>query len=196
MGKKAYLIIKRLFDILVSFIALLLLSPLFCAAALWVKLDSPGSVFFTQDRIGKDKKHFTIYKFRSMRSDAPKDVPTHLMTGTDALITRSGRILRRTSLDEMPQLINILKGDMTLVGPRPALYNQYDLIAERDKYQANGVTPGLTGLAQIMGRDELPIDVKAAYDGQYVREMSLITDIKILLRTVTSVIRQEGVVDK
>ena len=195
MGRKSYLIIKRAVDLLLSAVLLLVLSPLLIALSVWVKLDSPGTVFFRQKRVGKGKKYFQIYKFRSMRSDAPKDVPTHLMTGADRLITRSGRVLRKTSLDELPQLINILQGDMSFVGPRPALWNQYDLIEERDKYGANDVTPGLTGLAQVSGRDELSIEDKAAKDGEYVRRMSLGEDIGILFRTVASVIRHKGYKD-
>ncbi|MBO4367596.1 MAG: sugar transferase [Clostridia bacterium] len=195
MGRKSYLIIKRAVDLLLSAVLLLVLSPLLIALSVWVKLDSPGKVFFRQKRVGKGKKYFQIYKFRSMRSDAPKDVPTHLMTGADRLITRSGRVLRKTSLDELPQLINILQGDMSFVGPRPALWNQYDLIEERDKYGANDVTPGLTGLAQVSGRDELSIEDKAAKDGEYVRRMSLGEDIGILFRTVASVIRHKGYKD-
>ncbi len=195
MGRKSYLIIKRAVDLLLSAVLVLVLSPLLIALSAWVKLDSPGTVFFRQKRVGKGKKYFQIYKFRSMRSDAPKDVPTHLMTGADRLITRSGRVLRKTSLDELPQLINILQGDMSFVGPRPALWNQYDLIEERDKYRANDVTPGLTGLAQVSGRDELSIEEKAAKDGEYVRRMSLGEDIGILFRTVASVIRHKGYKD-
>ncbi len=195
MGRKSYLIIKRAVDLLLSAVLLLVLSPLLIALSAWVKLDSPGTVFFRQKRVGRGKKYFQIYKFRSMRSDAPKDVPTHLMTGADRLITRSGRVLRKTSLDELPQLINILQGDMSFVGPRPALWNQYDLIKERDKYGANDVTPGLTGLAQVSGRDELSIEEKAAKDGEYVRRMSLGEDIGILFRTVASVIRHKGYKD-
>ena len=195
MGRKSYLIIKRAVDLLLSAVLLLVLSPLLIALSVWVKLDSPGTVFFRQKRVGKGKKYFQIYKFRSMRSDAPKDVPTHLMTGADRLITHSGRVLRKTSLDELPQLINILQGDMSFVGPRPALWNQYDLIEERDKYGANDVTPGLTGLAQVSGRDELSIEDKAAKDGEYVRRMSLGEDIGILFRTVANVIRHKGYKD-
>ncbi|MDO4741117.1 MAG: sugar transferase [Eubacteriales bacterium] len=195
MHNKAYLFCKRTGDVLLSALALLLLSPVFAALALWIKADSPGPVFFRQKRVGKDKTHFMIVKFRTMHTTAPKDMPTHLVRDSGAMITKSGRILRRTSLDELPQLWNILKGEMSLVGPRPALYNQYDLIAERDKYNANAVRPGLTGLAQISGRDELAIGTKAKRDGEYVASMSATVDLSILLRTFLSVIRHEGVRD-
>ena len=195
MQKNGYLPLKRALDVVLSILALVVASPFLLAIALWVRLDSPGPVFFRQQRVGKGKKLFRIYKFRTMRTDAPKDVPTHMMRDTSALITRAGRFLRRTSLDELPQLINIIRGDMSLIGPRPALWNQEDLIAERDKYGANDVRPGLTGLAQIRGRDELPIPEKARLDGWYVANLSLRNDVSILLRTVGSVLRREGVHD-
>ncbi len=195
MQKNGYLPWKRFFDIALSLPALIVSLPLLLVIAVWVKLDSPGPVFFTQKRVGLNKKHFIIYKFRTMRADAPKNVPTHMMHDTALLITRAGRFLRRTSLDELPQLINILKGDMSLVGPRPALYNQYDLIAERDKYDAHRVRPGLTGLAQIRGRDELEIPVKARLDGWYVANLSLRNDMSIIYHTIGSVLRHEGVRD-
>lgn len=195
MQKTGYAFWKRFFDIAVSAVSLALLSPLFLLIALCVKLDSPGNVLFRQKRVGKGKTHFQIYKFRTMVSSAPKDVPTHLVRSSASLITKTGAFLRKTSLDELPQLYNILKGDMSLVGPRPALYNQYDLIAERDKYGANDIRPGLTGLAQIRGRDELEIAVKARYDGEYVKTLSVKTDLRILLRTAVSVFRHEGVRD-
>ncbi|MCC8014743.1 MAG: sugar transferase [Eubacterium sp.] len=184
---------KRGFDLILSLIGTgVLLVPMGIIAAV-IKAESKGSVLFMQDRVGKDKKLFKIYKFRTMYTDAPKDVPTHMLNNPDAFITKSGRFLRKTSLDELPQLFNIIKGEMSIVGPRPALYNQYDLIAERDKYGANSITPGLTGLAQIMGRDELPIDVKAAYDGEYVKKMGFLTDLKIIVKTAISVIKEDGV---
>ncbi len=185
--------IKRAIDFLLSLCGLIVLSPLFLIISLLVKLDSPGPVFFKQRRIGKDKKEFLILKFRSMRTDAPKDVPTHLLENSDRHITRTGHILRKTSLDELPQLINILKGDMSIVGPRPALYNQYDLIAERDKYNANALVPGLTGWAQINGRDELPIPVKAALDGYYAENLSFPLDLKCFLGTFKVVLSQENI---
>lgn len=158
-----------------------------------IKLESPGPVFFKQRRIGKDKKEFNILKFRTMKIDAPNDMPTHLLDKPDSYITRIGKFLRKTSLDELPQLFNILKGEMSLIGPRPALWNQDDLIAERDKYKANDVLPGLTGLAQISGRDELAIEVKAKIDGDYVEKKSAGLDSKIFFMTVFSVLRSDGV---
>lgn len=195
MHSTAYRFMKRTGDILISSVALLLLSPVFAAISLWIKADSQGPVFFRQKRVGRNKTHFMIVKFRTMYTSAPKDMPTHLVQNSGSMITKAGRILRKTSLDELPQLWNILKGEMSLVGPRPALYNQYDLIAERDKYKANDVRPGLTGLAQISGRDELEIATKARRDGEYISSMSVITDISILLRTCLSVLRHEGVRD-
>ena len=193
--KNIYSILKRIIDFILSLIALILLSPLFLLLAIIIKFESKGHIFFKQKRVGKNKKHFNIYKFRTMRSDTPKDTPTHLLKNADSYITRSGKILRKTSLDELPQIINILKGEMSIVGPRPALWNQDDLIAERDKYNANDVLPGLTGWAQVNGRDELEIPVKAKLDGEYVKRMSLIFDIKIFFKTIINVFRHEGVVE-
>ena len=190
-----YTHVKRILDFLLAGLALAVLSPLLAGLALAVKLTSPGPVFFRQKRVGLKKTHFMIYKFRTMRTDAPKDQPTHMLRNPDAFITPVGRFLRRSSLDELPQLINILRGEMALVGPRPALWNQFDLIAERDKYGANDVRPGLTGWAQINGRDELPIDVKARLDGEYVRRMGLLFDLRCIAGTVLSVARAEGVVE-
>ncbi|MBG9979947.1 sugar transferase [Facklamia sp. DSM 111018] len=190
-----YIKFKRIIDIILSFIALVLLSPLFIFLACWIKIDSKGPVFFKQKRIGIHRSNFYIYKFRSMRSDAPKDTPTHMLKNPKTYITHSGHFLRKTSIDELPQLINILKGEMAFVGPRPALWNQYDLADERDKYGANDVLPGLTGWAQINGRDELPIPEKAALDGYYIENMSLIFDIKCLIGTVISVVKSDGVVE-
>ena len=195
MESKGYMFLKRLGDILISAFFLILLLPVFALIALWIKLDSKGPVFFLQKRVGKGKTHFRIVKFRTMYTSAPKDMPTHLVQNSGSMITKAGRILRKTSLDELPQLWNILKGEMSLVGPRPALYNQYDLIAERDKYRANDVRPGLTGLAQISGRDELEIATKARRDGEYIASMSVRTDIRILFGTFLSVLRHEGVRD-
>jgi O-antigen biosynthesis protein WbqP len=182
-------------DIVLSLIGLIVLSPLFIVIVLCIKLDSPGPVLFRQKRVGIHKSHFNVLKFRTMRVDTPKEMPTHLLTNPERWITRVGRVLRKTSLDELPQLINILTGDMSIVGPRPALWNQYDLIAARDKYGANDIRPGLTGWAQINGRDELPIDVKARLDGEYVQRMSFWFDMKCILGTVLSVIKADGVVE-
>ncbi|SDN01328.1 sugar transferase [Acetanaerobacterium elongatum] len=190
-----YRFMKRAMDMVLSILALVLLSPLLGILALLIKLDSPGPVLFKQLRVGRDKKLFHIYKYRTMRTDTPKDVPTHLLTSPDAYITKTGAFLRKTSLDELPQLINILRGEMSFVGPRPALYNQDDLVAERDRYNANAVRPGLTGLAQVNGRDELAIPVKAAYDGEYVKKISFVTDTRILFATVGKVAKHEGVVE-
>lgn len=187
--------IKRTLDFALSLAALAVLSPLLLAIAAAVKLSSPGPVLFTQQRVGRGKRLFRIYKFRTMRTDAPKDQPTHLLKDPAAFITPVGRFLRATSLDELPQLFNILKGEMAVVGPRPALWNQYDLIAARDAVGANDVRPGLTGWAQINGRDELPIPVKAKLDGEYVRRMGFLFDARCVLGTVVKVARREGVVE-
>lgn len=186
-------IIKRFVDFTLSLLILAGLSIIFLILSLIIKLDSKGPVFFKQKRIGKDKKEFHILKFRTMKTDAPKEMPTHLLDKPDAYITPIGKFLRKTSLDELPQLINILKGEMSLIGPRPALWNQYDLIEERDKYKANDVLPGLTGLAQISGRDELPIDLKAKIDGEYVEKRNSKLDSEILVKTIFSVLRSDGV---
>ena len=188
-----YPLIKRLFDIIASLFGILALAPFFILLICVIKLSSPGPAFFKQKRFRRHKKFFTMLKFRTMRNDAPHDTPTHLLKNPYAYITPIGRLLRKTSLDELPQLFHILTGDMSLVGPRPALWNQDDLVAERDKYGANDVRPGLTGLAQIKGRDELPIEVKASYDAEYVKKMSLLFDCKIFFLTVLSVTKGEGV---
>lgn len=185
--------LKRLFDFILSLIGLILLSPIFLVLIILIKLDSKGPIIFKQRRIGKDKREFNIYKFRSMRIDAPKDAPTHLLNNPDLYITSVGKFIRKTSLDELPQLINIIKGDMAIVGPRPALYNQYDLISERDKYSANSIRPGLTGLAQISGRDELSIDIKAKYDGEYLEKYNFLLDLKIIFNTAFKVLKSEGI---
>lgn len=190
-----YTIIKRVIDFILSLIAIIILSPIFLVLAIWIKMDSPGPVFFKQKRIGKNRTFFQIYKFRTMRSDTPKDTPTHMLNDPASFITRSGHFLRKTSLDELPQLINILKGEMAIIGPRPALWNQDDLADERDKYGANDVLPGLSGWAQINGRDELPIPLKAKLDGEYVRNMSLLFDLRCFLGTIFSVLRSDGVVE-
>jgi len=188
-----YLYVKRLLDIALAIVFLAALSPVFAALFLAVRLTSPGGAFFTQRRVGRGKALFNMIKFRTMRADAPSDVPTHLLKDPYAYITPVGRFLRRTSLDELPQLVNILRGDMSFVGPRPALWNQYDLIAARDACGANDIRPGLTGLAQVSGRDELPIPKKAAYDGDYRKRMSFLLDCSLMLRTVSSVAGAKGV---
>ena len=182
-------------DFVLALGAVVLLSPVLITIALLIKLDTPGPIFFKQKRIGIHKSHFYIYKFRTMRIDTPKDMPTHLLANPDTYITKVGKFLRKTSLDELPQIINILAGQMALIGPRPALWNQYDLIAERDKYGANDILPGLTGWAQINGRDELPIEIKAAYDGEYVKRMSFLFDCKCFFGTIACVLKKEGVVE-
>ncbi|WP_102268877.1 sugar transferase [Massilicoli timonensis] len=187
--------IKRGIDFLLSLIALVLLSPLFLILCIWIKLDSKGPILFKQKRVGKDKTYFYILKFRTMYVDTPKDMPTHLLANPDQYITKAGRFLRKTSLDELPQILNILKGDMAIIGPRPALWNQYDLIEERDRYHANEIKPGLSGWAQINGRDELEIEVKAKLDGEYVERSSFLFDVKCLIKTITSVLRSDGVVE-
>ena len=188
-------VIKRTFDILASSAATGLLSPVLFAVGAAVKLDSPGPVFFKQKRIGKDKKTFSMYKFRTMRTDTPHDMPTHLLKDPGAYITKVGAFLRKTSLDELPQLFNILRGDMSVVGPRPALWNQDDLIADRDRYGANAVRPGLTGWAQVNGRDELEIPVKAAFDGEYLHRQSLLFDLWCIFRTAVNTVFHSGVVE-
>ena len=190
-----YPVLKRVLDVIISGSAIVILSPILLLIAIMIKVDSKGPVLFKQKRVGKDKKHFMIYKFRSMYVDAPTDMPTHLLKDPSAMITKVGAFLRKTSLDELPQLFNIFKGEMAIVGPRPALWNQYDLIEERDKYGANNIRPGLTGWAQINGRDELEIDEKSKLDGYYVKNMSLGLDIKCFLGTFLSVARSEGVVE-
>lgn len=188
-------IVKRMLDFALALLALAALFPLLLIIAAAVRLTSPGPALFRQQRVGRGKRLFTIYKYRTMRTDAPKDAPTHTLHNPDAFITPVGRFLRSSSLDELPQLINILKGDMSVVGPRPALWNQDDLIAARDAVHANDVRPGLTGWAQINGRDELPIPVKARLDGEYVRRMSFAFDARCVLGTVVKVARGEGVVE-
>lgn len=190
-----YIKIKRILDFFLSFIALIVLFIPFVIIGIIIKMESKGPVFFKQERIGKDKTRFFIYKFRSMRSDAPKDMPTHLLNNATSYITKSGNFLRKTSLDELPQLINILKGQMSIVGPRPALWNQDDLIEERDKYDANDLVPGLTGLAQISGRDELEIPIKAKLDGEYAKNVSFRQDVKIVFLTVIKILKKEGIVE-
>lgn len=186
---------KRILDILLSLIGLIFCSWIFLIIIVAIEIDDPGKVFFSQKRVGKGKRIFTLYKFRSMKTSTPHDTPTHLLAEPEKYITRVGGFLRKTSLDELPQLFNILKGDMSIIGPRPALYNQYDLISERDKYSANDIRPGLSGLAQVSGRDELEICEKAKLDGEYVKNISFLFDCKCIVMTFFSVIRRDGVVE-
>lgn len=190
-----YMTVKRILDFLLALIGLIILSPIFLILFLAIKLDSPGPVFFKQKRFGKNKKLFNILKFRTMRIDTPKDTPTHLLENPDQWITKVGKFLRKTSLDELPQIFNILTGEMSIIGPRPALWNQIDLIDERDKYGANDIPAGLTGWAQINGRDELPIEVKARLDGEYAEKMSFIMDVKCFFGTIVSVVKSDGVME-
>ena len=187
--------IKRFLDFVLSFAGLLVLAPVFIAISILIVADDPGPVFFTQKRVGKNKKLFKLYKFRSMKMCTPHEVPTHMLENPEQYITKIGGFLRKSSLDELPQIWNILVGDMSVIGPRPALWNQDDLIAERDKYNANDILPGLTGWAQINGRDELPIDVKAKLDGDYVKNISFAFDLKCFIGTVFSVLKKDGVVE-
>ena len=186
---------KRLIDLLLSACAIVVLSPVYLLICIAIVADDPGPVFFRQKRVGIHKTHFLILKFRTMKVSTPKDVPTHLLENPEQYITRVGKFLRRTSLDELPQIFQIFTGKMAIIGPRPALWNQFDLIAERDKYGANDVRPGLTGWAQINGRDELPIDVKARFDGEYVQNMSFLFDCRCFFGTIVSVLRHDGVVE-
>lgn len=185
--------IKRILDAFLALVGLIVLMPVFICICIWIKLDSEGSVFFKQKRVGKDGKYFMIYKFRSMFIKAPHDAPTHLLENPDAYITKAGCFLRKTSLDELPQLYNILKGDMAIIGPRPALYNQLDLITLREQYGVNHLRPGLSGLAQIKGRDELSIEEKVHYDALYVKKCSFVFDTYLVLQTVLKVIQKEGI---
>ena len=187
--------IKRVIDFVLSLCGLIVLSPVFIILCIWIKIDSQGPILFKQKRVGKNKTYFYILKFRTMSIDTPKDTPTHMLSNPDQYITKAGHFLRKTSLDELPQIINILKGEMSIIGPRPALWNQYDLIEERDKYKANEVKPGLTGWAQINGRDELEIGVKARLDGDYVKHMSFLFDVKCFFGTILSVLKSDGVVE-
>ena len=185
-------ILKRLLDILLASAGIIVLAVPMGIIAVAIKADSKGPVFFKQKRVGLNKDYFEILKFRTMRIDTPHDVPTHELSDPQKWITKVGKILRKTSLDELPQLFNIFKGEMSVIGPRPALWNQIDLIEERDKYNANSVRPGLTGLAQISGRDELEIPLKAKLDGEYVNKMSFTFDCKCFLKTIKSVLKSEG----
>lgn len=187
--------IKRLLAIILSLGGMICLSWLFLILSVAIKLDSPGPVFFRQKRVGKNKKHFQILKFRTMRIDTPHDMPTHLLQDPDQYITRVGRFLRRTSLDELPQLWNIFVGDMAVIGPRPALWNQYDLLDARNQYGANDLRPGLTGWAQIHGRDELEIPEKARLDGYYAQNLSFGLDVRCFFGTIKAVLAHDGVVE-
>ena len=185
---------KRFFDIVLSLLGLIILSPVFLCVALAIKIDDAGPAFFKQKRVGKGKTYFWLYKFRSMKTSTP-DIPTHLLNNPEQYISRVGKFIRKTSIDELPQMFNILKGDMSIIGPRPALWNQDDLIAERDKYGVNDVKPGLTGWAQINGRDELEISEKARLDGEYVEKLSFGFDCKCFFGTIAAVLKSDGVVE-
>ena len=193
-------IIKRMIDLLMSFFGIIILSPILIIVGVLIYIDDPGAVIFKQKRIGKNKKTFWLHKFRSMKMNTP-DIPTHLLDNPEQYITRVGRVLRLLSIDELPQIYDILLGRMSIIGPRPALWNQYDLIAERDKYGANDIRPGLTGWAQINGRDELPIDIKAKFDGEYTEKLNaggftaFKMDLKCFFGTITKVLKHEGVVE-
>lgn len=186
---------KRLIDVVLSFFAIIILALPMLIIALIIKIDDPGPVFFKQKRVGKNKTHFNLLKYRSMKMSTPHDTPTHLLENPEQYITKVGRFLRKSSLDELPQIYNIFMGKMSIIGPRPALWNQDDLIAERDKYGANDVKPGLTGWAQINGRDELEIPVKAKLDGEYVEKLSFFFDCKCFFGTIISVLKSDGVVE-
>ena len=186
---------KRALDLLLSGLGLIVLSPLFLIISIAIKAEDPGPVFFRQKRVGIHKTYFNIVKFRSMRKDTPHDMPTHLLNDPQRWITKTGRFLRKTSLDELPQIAQIFTGKMSIIGPRPALWNQYDLIAQRDQYGANDITPGLTGWAQVNGRDELEIEEKARLDGEYAQNISFGMDMKIFWMTVKNVLQGSGVVE-
>jgi len=190
-----YLKVKRLIDIILSLIGLIMLSPVFVILIIAIKVDSRGPILFKQKRVGIHKSHFNILKFRTMRIDTPQDTPTHLLESPEQWITKFGKLLRKTSLDELPQIWNILIGEMSIIGPRPALWNQYDLIEERDKYGANDIPPGLTGWAQINGRDELPVEVKAKLDGEYVKNLGVSMDVRCFFGTIVTVLRRDGIVE-
>ena len=193
--QKIYLPFKRFFDIFLSLLAIVVFSPLYIILAILVKLTSKGPIFFRQKRIGKNKKTFNILKFRTMRIDTPKDVATHLLDDPEKYITKVGKFLRKTSLDEIPQAFNIFVGHMSVVGPRPALWNQDDLVSERDKYHANEIIPGLSGWAQCNGRDTLPIPEKAKLDGEYVKRFNIWFDIKIIIKTFFQAFRGKDEVE-
>jgi O-antigen biosynthesis protein WbqP len=190
-----YLKFKRIIDVICAFLGLIILSPLLILIVIAIKIDSKGPILFKQKRVGMHKRHFNILKFRTMHIDSPGDTPTHLLENPEQWITRVGKILRKTSLDELPQILNILKGDMSVVGPRPALWNQYDLIEQRDMYKANDVHPGITGWAQINGRDSISIEKKAELDGYYVEKIGCMMDIRCFVGTIVSVIKRDGIVE-
>jgi O-antigen biosynthesis protein WbqP len=192
-GMIMYIKVKRLIDIILSLLGLIVLSPIFLILIIAIKSNSKGPVLFKQKRVGLHKEYFYILKFRTMRIDTPNDIPTHLLDNPEQWITSVGKFLRKTSLDELPQIINILKGEMSIIGPRPALWNQYDLIEERDKYRANDIPVGLTGWAQINGRDELSIDTKAQLDGDYAKNIGFGIDVKCFFLTIVSVVKKDGI---
>lgn len=185
--------LKRLVDIVLAVIAIILLAPVFVLVAISIKVDTKGPILFQQQRVGADKTLFTIFKFRTMYVDTPKNMPTHLLTSPDAYITKVGQFLRKTSLDELPQLFNIFAGSMSVIGPRPALYNQTDLIEKREEAGASELKPGLSGLAQVMGRDTLSIEEKAELDGLYGRKLSFATDVKLIFSTIRKVVKRDGI---
>ena len=193
--QKIYLPFKRLLDIICSLLAILVFSPLYLILIICVACSTKGHVFFKQKRVGIHKTYFNILKFRTMRMDTPKDIPTHMLENPEQYITKVGKFLRKTSLDEIPQAFNILIGQMSIVGPRPALWNQDDLVEERDKYGANDVKPGLSGWAQCNGRDTLPIPEKAKFDGEYVKRFNIWFDIKIIFKTAMQAFRGKGEVE-
>lgn len=190
-----YLRVKRFMDIILSFFGLILLSPIFLLIIIAIKLETKGPVLFKQKRVGFNKTYFYILKFRTMHINTPKDTPTHLLNNPNQWITKVGKILRKTSLDELPQIINIFRGEMSIIGPRPALWNQFALIKERERYGANDVPVGITGWAQINGRDELEIDVKAKLDGEYAEKIGLLMDTKCFFGTIFSIMKSDGVVE-
>ncbi|MEK4144330.1 sugar transferase [Paenibacillus sp. FSL M7-0547] len=192
---RPYVYVKQTIDFLLALIGMIVIWPVFLIIAIAIKTSSKGPVLFKQKRLGKNKSEFYILKFRTMRTDTPQDMPTHLLQDPDFFITKVGRFLRKTSLDELPQIFNILKGEMSIIGPRPALWNQYDLIAERDKFGANDIKPGLTGWAQINGRDELAIDSKARLDGEYTEKIGFLMDVRCFFGTVFNVLSSEGVIE-
>ncbi len=194
-GQKIYMGIKRVLDFLISLVAFILLSWLLLILCIAIKIDDPGPILFRQKRVGIHKNYFHILKFRTMKTSTPKDMPTHMLSNPEQYITRVGKFLRKSSLDELPQIFNILAGQMSIVGPRPALWNQYDLIEERDKYGANDVVPGMTGWAQVNGRDELEIPVKAKLDGYYVEHFGFAMDVKCFFKTISAVLSHDGVVE-